>query len=297
MNEGITHDFYSWPNPQSSSVGMLSNFSFLDRVLWSNFVWVLSVSGSVSSDFFSCTANWRSVLSKLWRSVVRICQFFCCTHMLGSRSVLSKCFSIGGSFFFFSFFSEFPLVQPVCETFLFGSRLSVVGFVRYLSVALRPLILARATVKRRTGSCQGFSCLSFFCFFFFTWPLCHVACMYYKWCFSVVYAQGYAAWSTSRKRDKAEPDSHNYEPDESEIWRTHQAQRHFQDRGRCGKNMRYLGCNFHAWPVGSHILNREPSGGKKRQVFAWPTLWYLRGRGRQQMITTCIFPERRVSYL
>lgn len=43
---------------------------------------------------------------------------------------------------------------------------------------------------------------------------------------------GYAAWATSRKRDKTEPDSHNYEPDESEVWRTHQAQRHFKDRGR-----------------------------------------------------------------
>ena len=43
---------------------------------------------------------------------------------------------------------------------------------------------------------------------------------------------GYAAWATSRKRGKTEPDSHNYEPDESEVWRTHQAQRHFRDRGR-----------------------------------------------------------------
>lgn len=44
---------------------------------------------------------------------------------------------------------------------------------------------------------------------------------------------GYAAWATSRKRGKTDPDSHNYEPDESEVWRTHQAQRHFRDRGRC----------------------------------------------------------------
>ncbi|CAM9910770.1 unnamed protein product, partial [Ectocarpus sp. 4 AP-2014] len=43
---------------------------------------------------------------------------------------------------------------------------------------------------------------------------------------------GYAAWATGWKRGKAEPDSHNYEPDESEVWRTHQAQRHFRDRGR-----------------------------------------------------------------
>lgn len=44
----------------------------------------------------------------------------------------------------------------------------------------------------------------------------------------------YATWATSRKRNKTEPDSHNYEPDESEVWRTHQAQRHFRDRGRYG---------------------------------------------------------------
>lgn len=43
---------------------------------------------------------------------------------------------------------------------------------------------------------------------------------------------GYAPWATSRKRGKTEPDSHNYEPDESEVWRMHQAQRHFRDRGR-----------------------------------------------------------------
>lgn len=43
---------------------------------------------------------------------------------------------------------------------------------------------------------------------------------------------GYAPWATNRKRGKTEPDSHNYEPDESEVWRMHQAQRHFRDRGR-----------------------------------------------------------------
>ena len=56
---------------------------------------------------------------------------------------------------------------------------------------------------------------------------------------------GYAAWATSRKRGKTDPDSHNYEPDESEVWRTHQAQRHFRDRGRCvRKALRFLLCRF-----------------------------------------------------
>lgn len=51
---------------------------------------------------------------------------------------------------------------------------------------------------------------------------------------------GYAAWATSRKRGKTDPDSHNYEPDESEVWRTHQAQRHFRDRGRCAHASRLV---------------------------------------------------------